>query len=144
MTIYLKETSRRRIAKPVDWSKATLMLQPCTIQAPVLLMSNRLAHSTMATWSILVILALNIILSQTLSDLQVEGVNDVYPIQSYDERQLIVPKRSTMLLNKLMHALHKALRSETVNGQQMELQRRGEGKMFWRCYFNAVSCFRRK
>ena len=27
--------------------------------------------------------------------------------------------------------------------RQMDLQRRGngDGKMFWRCYFNAVSCF---
>ncbi|KAI1301570.1 hypothetical protein HDE_02711 [Halotydeus destructor] len=79
-------------------------------------------------------------------------------------------KRSTMLLNKLMHALQKAIDAESglpVPGAEMsiegqngvtimgpeavaamaitspkDLQRRaGEGKMFWRCYFNAVSCF---
>ena len=71
-------------------------------------------------------------------------------------------KRSTMLLNKLMHALHKALDNENqeqinpegvkdtpdvipliVDNYPMDLQRRGEDKMtrYWRCYFNAVSCF---
>jgi len=62
-----------------------------------------------------------------------------------------------MLLNKLMHALHKALDNE--NGEPdkdttdampaipenypMDLHRRGEDRMtrYWRCYFNAVSCF---
>ena len=24
---------------------------------------------------------------------------------------------------------------------QLDLQRRGDGKQYWRCYFNAVSCF---
>lgn len=80
------------------------------------------------------------------------GSPEIHPLSSV--------KRSTMLLNKLMHALHKALDSEkNISGsdpepaalislpdlealQQMDMQRRtGEGKMFWRCYFNAVSCF---
>src|SRR5207237_291658 len=98
-------------------------------------------------------------------------------------------KRSTMLLNKLMSALQKAMEkdvaarhaalallSRPVSGEiitseedqeddkgdnelplkeslaavampsvaqayQLDLQRRGEGKQYWRCYFNAVSCF---
>ena len=68
-------------------------------------------------------------------------------------------KRSTMLLNKLMHALHRALDNEddndniksnsditsinVPNHSSMDLQRRGEEKMtrYFRCYFNAVSCF---
>ncbi|CAG2111832.1 unnamed protein product [Medioppia subpectinata] len=68
-------------------------------------------------------------------------------------------KRSTMLLNKLMHALHKALDNENeevdkdtpdpdivpvvVDNYPMDLHRRGEDRMtrYWRCYFNAVSCF---
>lgn len=56
------------------------------------------------------------------------------------------PKRSTMLLNKLMQPLLKAFKAEpeVSYSPQMELRRRGEGKMFWRCYFNAVSCFRRR
>lgn len=55
-------------------------------------------------------------------------------------------KRSTMLLNKLMQPLFRALKNDAEGGMssQMELQRRGEGKMYWRCYFNAVSCFRRR
>ncbi|KAH7958759.1 hypothetical protein HPB49_004685 [Dermacentor silvarum] len=55
-------------------------------------------------------------------------------------------KRSTMLLNKLMQPLLKAFKSdaEVSYTPPMELRRRGEGKMFWRCYFNAVSCFRRR
>ncbi|XP_029826209.2 uncharacterized protein LOC8023308 [Ixodes scapularis] len=55
-------------------------------------------------------------------------------------------KRSTMLLSKLMQPLFKAYKNDADGGfsSQMELQRRGEGKMYWKCYFNAVSCFRRK
>ncbi|KAG0410181.1 hypothetical protein HPB47_012696 [Ixodes persulcatus] len=55
-------------------------------------------------------------------------------------------KRSTMLLSKLMQPLFKAFKNDADGGfsSQMELQRRGEGKMYWKCYFNAVSCFRRK
>ncbi|XP_076315561.1 allatostatin double C [Tachypleus tridentatus] len=55
-----------------------------------------------------------------------------------------LPKRSTMLLNKLMNALQNALQEDDIVSHQMELQRRGDGRKFWRCYFNAVSCFRRK
>ena len=61
-----------------------------------------------------------------------------------------------------MNALHKAMENEKsgkerelssdpqallaappdLEALQMEMQRRtGDGKMFWRCYFNAVSCF---
>lgn len=68
-------------------------------------------------------------------------------------------KRSTMLLNKLMHALHKAIDNENqevvaerdvpdvmplvADNFPMDLHRRGEDRMtrYWRCYFNAVSCF---
>ena len=68
-------------------------------------------------------------------------------------------KRSTMLLNKLMHALHKAIDNDkkeveverdvpdvvplVVDNYSMDLHRRGEDRMtrYWRCYFNAVSCF---
>ncbi|XP_076358330.1 uncharacterized protein LOC143250944 [Tachypleus tridentatus] len=56
----------------------------------------------------------------------------------------VAAKRSTIMLNKLMSTLQKALREDEIVSDQMELQRRGGEHKFWRCYFNAVSCFRRK
>ena len=72
-------------------------------------------------------------------------------------------KKSTMLLNKLMNALNKAMEKEqaqsgghsdvggdmtaiampsVARAYQMENQLRGsDDPMFWKCYFNAVSCF---
>nr|XP_027223712.1 uncharacterized protein LOC113815894 [Penaeus vannamei] len=67
-------------------------------------------------------------------------------------------KRAAIVLDKLMFALQKALddnpppapgphppaypRSRPFAGT-MDLQRRGngDGRLYWRCYFNAVSCF---
>lgn len=63
-----------------------------------------------------------------------------------------------MLLNKLMNALNKAIERQrqaalepesaaiiavpsVAQAYQLDLQRRGEGPMYLRCYFNAVSCF---
>jgi len=73
-------------------------------------------------------------------------------------------KRSALLLDKLMYALQKAIDekeensgssivekpekgpSEEDSSSQMGigLERRGKshGKVYWRCYFNAVSCFK--
>ena len=70
-------------------------------------------------------------------------------------------KKSTMLLNKLMNALNKAMEKEqtqhfghadaeamtavampsVARAYRMENQFRGPDRMFWKCYFNAVSCF---
>jgi len=69
---------------------------------------------------------------------------------------IIVPynKRSTMILDKLVYAFQKALQNEPAPGRSpgnpsMESefqQERGNPsrRLYWRCYFNAVSCFRRK
>lgn len=63
-----------------------------------------------------------------------------------------------MLLNKLVNALNKVIERERqaqlepesaaivaapsiAHAYQVDLQRRGEGAMYLRCYFNAVSCF---
>ncbi|CAH1112177.1 unnamed protein product [Psylliodes chrysocephalus] len=88
----------------------------------------------------------------------------------YDEYPLIVPKKRTALLvNRLMVALKEAIDEEERSsslGQfpsksskiypeseddlrsSMDLQRRGHGNIgqqkgrnYWRCYFNAVTCF---
>ncbi|XP_076315689.1 uncharacterized protein LOC143228294 [Tachypleus tridentatus] len=56
--------------------------------------------------------------------------------------KVVTPKRSTMLLNKLIYGFKKAVLEEDEVSHQMEHQRHGH--QFWRCYFNAVSCFRRK
>ncbi|CAH1376886.1 hypothetical protein MTP99_018301 [Tenebrio molitor] len=86
----------------------------------------------------------------------------------YDEYPMIVPKKRTALLvDRLMVALQQAIEEEEaanrVDGppltdsfslspeevRKMDLQRRGHGSMsgqqkgrvYWRCYFNAVTCF---
>jgi len=73
-------------------------------------------------------------------------------------------KRSALLLDKLMYALQKAIDEKEDNGvagslevpaqgpssrdssseMGIGLERRGKshGKVYWRCYFNAVSCFK--
>ncbi|XP_060873019.1 uncharacterized protein LOC132946918 [Metopolophium dirhodum] len=81
----------------------------------------------------------------------------------FDEYPVIVPKRTALLLDRLMVALQKAVdgnnsgnmkgyypeRSIPISGAPrpspgMELQRRNQqkGRLYWRCYFNAVSCFK--
>ncbi|KAF8792958.1 hypothetical protein HNY73_004494 [Argiope bruennichi] len=64
--------------------------------------------------------------------------------QGSDEHR--IQKRPTVLLNRLMYALQNAIQSpeEMINRQHQELQRRGYPKHYWNCYFNAVSCFKRK
>ncbi|XP_019760349.1 uncharacterized protein LOC109537861 [Dendroctonus ponderosae] len=89
----------------------------------------------------------------------------------YDEYPMIVPKKRTALLvNRLMVALKDALEEEereknpTISSvfgssgnlysddvRTMDLQRRGhqpslsngqnKPRLYWRCYFNAVTCF---
>lgn len=90
--------------------------------------------------------------------------NDDYPV---------VPKRAALLFDQLMVALQKvvdnqgkgsigskgisklpvhrfqAANSEIVpvaDEQTMDLQRRGQAKseLYWRCYFNAITCFKKK
>ncbi|XP_014468053.1 PREDICTED: uncharacterized protein LOC106741010 isoform X2 [Dinoponera quadriceps] len=87
-----------------------------------------------------------------------------YPAK-YDDYPVVMPKRAALLFDQLMVALQKVVDNQgksTVGGapfaadletapvmekdQTMDLQRRGQGKsqVYWRCYFNAVTCFRRK
>ncbi|XP_076290411.1 uncharacterized protein LOC143213928 isoform X2 [Lasioglossum baleicum] len=90
-----------------------------------------------------------------------------------DYDPVVVPKRAALLLDQLMVALQKVVdnqnRGELSNSRSyaktsphistdhsqiissggeetMDLQRRGQTKehTFWRCYFNAVACFKRK
>nr|UES72863.1 allatostatin-CC [Carausius morosus] len=73
----------------------------------------------------------------------------------YDEYPVVVPKRTAMLLDKIIVALQKAVDEDTASelaerpdlpDSTMDLQRRGQqkGRVYWRCYFNAVTCFKRK
>nr|KAF7423726.1 hypothetical protein H0235_009009 [Vespula pensylvanica] len=87
-----------------------------------------------------------------------------YPAK-YDEYPIVVPKRAALLFDQLMIALQKVVdqgraekaltrsaspnqvaNSPSGNGQTMDLQRRGQakGRVYWRCYFNAVTCFKKK
>ncbi|XP_011632145.1 uncharacterized protein LOC105423891 [Pogonomyrmex barbatus] len=86
----------------------------------------------------------------------------------------VVPKRAALLFDQLLVALQKVVDNQekgavgsrgigkssvshhfpganseivpVVHDQTMDLQRRGQakGEIFWRCYFNAVTCFKRK
>ncbi|XP_033208597.1 uncharacterized protein LOC117167630 [Belonocnema kinseyi] len=94
-----------------------------------------------------------------------------YPVDNYEKP---MQKRAALLLDRLMIALQKAIENEDSvgggssgkyymksgnqlresnrqsipipNDKTMDLQRRGpaKGRVYWRCYFNAVTCFRRK
>lgn len=94
-----------------------------------------------------------------------ESNHDDYPDYllgvKYDEYPMIVPKkRAALLIDRLMVALQKAIENEEGRGlgsrtknyslrseDGMDLQRRGQSVSdqkngrYWRCYFNAVSCF---
>ncbi|CAO1343567.1 unnamed protein product [Diamesa tonsa] len=105
--------------------------------------------------------------SETKTENNLEKAEE-YPTKvNYDVYPLVFPKRAAMLLDRLMVALHHALEDDDQteikkindlyrNGQfasqykaQMDLQRRGhnaglgpnKGRVYWRCYFNAVTCF---
>ncbi|KAK7600958.1 hypothetical protein V9T40_008399 [Parthenolecanium corni] len=90
--------------------------------------------------------------------------NEVYPANSgLEELLMAVPdKRAALLLDRIMVALQKAVDDGKdvkmksfypefgiinnciyVFDFQSSLQRRGQekGKVYWRCYFNAVTCF---
>ncbi|XP_076242675.1 uncharacterized protein LOC143184372 [Calliopsis andreniformis] len=92
----------------------------------------------------------------------------------YDEYPVVVPKRAALLFDQLMVALQKVVDKQAraelgasrpfmrssgphlpasnsqiapvTDEQTMDLQRRGQskGRVYWRCYFNAVTCFKRK
>ncbi|GFV04632.1 uncharacterized protein TNCV_295091 [Trichonephila clavipes] len=62
-----------------------------------------------------------------------------------DSDKHVIQKRPTVLLNRLVYALQNVIQpDETFNRQHQDLERRGYPKHYWKCYFNAVSCFRRK
>ncbi|XP_071535848.1 uncharacterized protein AstCC [Panulirus ornatus] len=82
-------------------------------------------------------------------------------VEQIPERVSEPRKRAAIALDKLMFALQKALddppqapppgtapsyprpRAIAAGPVRMDLQRRGngDGRLYWRCYFNAVSCF---
>ncbi|XP_014214886.1 uncharacterized protein LOC106644051 [Copidosoma floridanum] len=100
------------------------------------------------------------------------GTPELYP--DYPDYQKAMPKRAALLLDRLLVALQKAVDNEEIgkngyktyartlpnysdipeseHGMQltdertMDLQRRGQakGRVYWRCYLNAVTCFKRK
>ncbi|KAL2713177.1 uncharacterized protein V1478_017370 [Vespula squamosa] len=79
---------------------------------------------------------------------------------------IVVAKRAALLFDQLMIALQKVVDSQaraefennkalarsamqrpnSLDAQTMDLQRRGQakGRVYWRCYFNAVTCFKKK
>ncbi|XP_066995750.2 uncharacterized protein AstCC [Anabrus simplex] len=71
----------------------------------------------------------------------------------YDEYPVVVPKRTAMLLDRIMSEIQNAMGEGPGHSSPaadipdtMDLQRRGQqkGRIYWRCYFNAVTCFKRK
>ncbi|KOC62532.1 hypothetical protein WH47_04193 [Habropoda laboriosa] len=97
-----------------------------------------------------------------------------YSTKYDDEYPVVVPKRAALLFDRLMVALQKVVDNQgrgelsgsrtftrssgphlpagnsqivpSMDEQTMDLQRRGQakGRVYWRCYFNAVTCFKRK
>ncbi|XP_014231759.1 uncharacterized protein LOC106655734 [Trichogramma pretiosum] len=90
-----------------------------------------------------------------------------------NEEPRVLPKRAALLLDKLLVALQKAVDKDEIgkegsksyarmqsdfpdfpesqkfllaDDKTMDLQRRGQakGRVYWRCYFNAVTCFKKK
>ncbi|KAJ1527146.1 hypothetical protein ONE63_008679 [Megalurothrips usitatus] len=77
--------------------------------------------------------------------------------RTYDEYPMIVPraaKRTAVMVDRLFGMLKNAVNGDVPSpglkaiapDDRMDLQRRGQqkGRVYWRCYFNAVTCFRRK
>ncbi|XP_011500872.1 PREDICTED: uncharacterized protein LOC105364591 [Ceratosolen solmsi marchali] len=100
----------------------------------------------------------------------IEEALDEYPDYEY---QRTTSKRAALLLDRLLVALQKAVENNELekggskpfvrslpeisempdsprmhlsDEKIMDLQRRGQakGRIYWRCYFNAVTCFKRK
>ncbi|VVC39753.1 Hypothetical protein CINCED_3A012316 [Cinara cedri] len=88
--------------------------------------------------------------------------NDKNASVEFDEYPVVVPKRTALLLDRLMVALQKAVDGNNAGNMKgyypersipaaiggaprtnpgMELKRQ-KGRLYWRCYFNAVSCFK--
>lgn len=65
-------------------------------------------------------------------------------IPSTDEQQTIKVSLSRLLGAKLYIYTRNLI--NLFFSVQMDLQRRGQakGRVYWRCYFNAVTCFKRK
>ncbi|XP_043495151.1 uncharacterized protein LOC122519629 [Polistes fuscatus] len=97
--------------------------------------------------------------------------NTDYPDDSKYSEYTVVPKRAALLFDQLMIALQKVVDNQgrgnignskslsravplqvansqiqSSDEQTMDLQRRGQAKsrVYWRCYFNAVTCFKKK
>lgn len=106
------------------------------------------------------------------SDIANVDYSDYSQSAKYDDYPVIVPKRAALLFDQLMVALQKVVDNQDkgvigsrgiskssaprfiakseiprTDDQTMDLQRRGQAKgqvAYWRCYFNAVTCFKRK
>ncbi|KAG7205216.1 hypothetical protein KM043_018301 [Ampulex compressa] len=90
---------------------------------------------------------------------------------SLEAQPVVVSKRAALLLDRLLVALQNVVNKQSkdlgledvaipdddisaassksvpsADEQTMDLQRRGQvkGRVYWRCYFNAVTCFKRK
>ncbi|CAH0380787.1 unnamed protein product [Bemisia tabaci] len=60
---------------------------------------------------------------------------------AFDEYPVVVPKRAAMLLDRIMSALQKAVDDDNSMSSKREPKFIRGNKTYWRCYFNAVSCF---
>ncbi|XP_034243009.1 uncharacterized protein LOC117646277 [Thrips palmi] len=100
--------------------------------------------------------AANLVARQDLA-----GQDDTDYSSRYDEYPMIVPrmapeKRSAIMLDRLLGTLEKAVNGNApardglkavAPDDRMDLHRRGgnaKGRVYWRCYFNAVACYRRR
>ncbi|KAL7636855.1 UNVERIFIED_CONTAM: hypothetical protein RMT77_012613 [Armadillidium vulgare] len=87
---------------------------------------------------------------QIIQETTVPAAIATLPVQPYPTIIEGPRKRSAIVIDKLMYALQRAIDGKEKQQAKMqdfssipEFQRRGTGdtRLYWRCYFNAVSCF---
>ncbi|KAK6618196.1 hypothetical protein RUM44_002647 [Polyplax serrata] len=62
------------------------------------------------------------------------------------ERRFVVPKRAALILDRILKEIESAKESNQLINDWSPISRRGNNKdkLYFRCYFNAVSCYKRK
>ncbi|KAL0268883.1 UNVERIFIED_CONTAM: hypothetical protein PYX00_010675 [Menopon gallinae] len=64
----------------------------------------------------------------------------------YDEFPLVVPKRAALIFDRILKGLQSASENNPFVNDWSPVTRRGNSKdkLYFRCYFNAVSCYKKK
>ncbi|KAK6617744.1 hypothetical protein RUM43_013972 [Polyplax serrata] len=62
------------------------------------------------------------------------------------DAMFVVPKRAALILDRILKEIESAKESNQLINDWSPISRRGNNKdkLYFRCYFNAVSCYKRK